>query len=209
MQKIVVLFMLMTAATASFSAESIEVASREKSPLQAKNTVALPSINESYEYYEVCGCSEEELHCDLKKKCIQENNGKKFDSVTAWDVKWDYDHDSSPGTCAADSFKVTVNILYRLPKWARTEDAPRQLVGKWDSYLKNLILHENGHRDMVVEATADLNRAVADLPPAPTCAELDRRVRTLCRDRMDRLNEDQKRYDTITNHGVTQGALFP
>ena len=34
-------------------------------------------------------------------------------------------------------------------------------------------------RDMAVEAAADLSRAVAELPPAPTCSELDRQVQSM------------------------------
>ncbi len=210
MRSVLVLSILIVTTAVSFAAEkSLEVAYQEKEPLPIKNTVIPPLVNEKYEYYEVCGCSEDELHCDLKKKCITGNNGKKFDSVTTWDVKWDYDHDSDLGTCAADSFRITVDIRYRYPKWTRPEEAPRPLVEKWNSYLQNLILHENGHRDMVVEATTELTRAVAGLAPPATCAELDTRVRSLCREWMDKLNEDQKEYDAATKHGATQGAVFP
>jgi predicted secreted Zn-dependent protease len=104
---------------------------------------------------------------------------------------------------------VFVEIVYRYPKWVRTDDASRPLVEKWDRYMKNLITHENGHRDMVAEAAAELTRAVAGLPPAATCAEIDRKVKALCRERMEKLTEDQKGYDAATEHGVKQGAVFP
>jgi predicted secreted Zn-dependent protease len=80
---------------------------------------------------------------------------------------------------------------------------------KWDRYLNNLITHENGHRDMVVDAANDLSRAVVQLSPAPTCADLDRNVRALFRKRMEIMNEDQREYDKTTKHGTTQGAVFP
>jgi predicted secreted Zn-dependent protease len=62
---------------------------------------------------------------------------------------------------------------------------------------------------MVVEAVEDLTRAVALLPAAPTCAELDRRVHSLCHERMAKLNDDAKEYDAATLHGAEQGAVFP
>ncbi|HWR72283.1 MAG TPA: DUF922 domain-containing protein [Nitrospirota bacterium] len=212
MQRIIVyfMFMFMTAASGSFAVEGVlETAYQGKAPLPLKNTVAPPLLAEKNEYYEISGCSEHELHHDLKKKCIPGNNGKKFDSITTWDVKWDYDHESAPGTCAAESFMVTVDIIYRYPKWTRTGEVPQLLVEKWDRYLQNLILHEKGHRDMVAEAAAELTRAVADLPPAPTCSQLDRKVRALSRERMEKLKEDQNKYDADTKHGATQGAIFP
>jgi predicted secreted Zn-dependent protease len=90
----------------------------------------------------------------------------------------------------------------------RADDAPDRLVEKWDGYLQNLIKHEEGHRDMAVEASAEFTRAVAALPPAPTCDELDHNVRTLSRAIMKKLNADQKEYDACTCHGATQGAVF-
>jgi predicted secreted Zn-dependent protease len=124
-------------------------------------------------------------------------------------VKLDYGYDRAPRACTADSIRVTIAINIRYPKWVRTDDAPQPLVEKWDGYMKNLIMHENGHRDMAVEAAAELSRAVAALPPASSCAELDRDVRALSRERMEKLNADEKGYDETTSHGKTQGAVFP
>ncbi len=206
----VVFLLLMAVAVATFAAgNSVEVASIDTDlPFKKKNRVAPPVVTEKYEYYEVCGCSEKELQCDIRQKCFTWNDGKKYDSLTLWDVKWDHGYDRVPRACSTDSFRLTVEIIFRYPKWKRTDDAPRPLMEKWDRYLKNLTIHENGHRDMVVEAAAELTRAVAQLPPASTCADLDLEVRALCRERMEKLNENQQEYDETTKHGVTQGAVF-
>jgi len=176
---------------------------------QQKTGIVLPVVNEKYEYYEVCGRCEKDIQCELQQKCIKQNDGKKYDSVTNWKVKWDYGYSHTPQTCRADSFTVTVEIVYHLPKWVRTGDAPRPLVEKWDSYLEKLMTHEKGHRDKAVEAATELIRSVADLPAARTCAELDRAVHDLSRERMAKLLEEQQKYDAATNHGAAQGAVFP
>ncbi len=168
-----------------------------------------PVIAERYEYYEICGGCEQDLKSDLKKKCIQWNDGKKYDSMTNWKLKWDYGHNEGSGTCAVDSFTVTVDITFHVPKWSRTDNAPHPLVAKWDNYLKNLMTHERGHRDRTVEAANDLTRAVAALPPAGTCDELDREIQTLGLAQKNKLLQDQKDYDNETNHGAAQGAVFP
>jgi predicted secreted Zn-dependent protease len=166
-------------------------------------------VTEKYEYYEVCGSCEETLHCDLKQKCVTWNDGHKYDSLTSWDVKWDHGYDQASETCAINSFRPIVEITFRYPRWKRTDKAPRSLIEKWDQYLKNLITHENGHRDRVVDAANDLSRAVAQLPSSSTCADLDRDVRALFRMRMAKMNKDQREYDETTKHGATQGAIFP
>lgn len=211
MKIIAISLLLITFAAATFAAEDrVDIASIDSDQtFRVKNKVLPPKVAEKYEYYEICGCSEKELHCDLKQKCVTWNDGHKYDSLTSWDVKWDHGFDQTSETCTINSFKPIVEIAFRYPKWKRTDDAPRSLMEKWDRYLKNLITHENGHRDMVVEAANDLSRAVAQLTPAPSCDDLDRNVRALFRKRMEKMNKDQREYDETTKHGATQGAVFP
>ncbi len=210
MKGISVFFLLIAiAGTVSAGERDLDNADvRKVSHVPGNNTVP-PVIREKYKYYEVCGCCEKELEGELKQKCIRLNNGKKYDSVTNWKLKWDYGHSQTPGTCAVDSFAVTVDITFQVPKWVRTGDEPRPLVEKWDSYLAKLMMHEKGHRDRTVEAANELTRAVAALPPARTCGELDREVQTLGLAEKNKLLQDQKDYDDATKHGASQGAVFP
>jgi len=174
-----------------------------------KNHFITPVVNERTEYYDICGLCEKDIECDLREKCIKWTDGKKYDSVTNWKVKWDYGHSRTPQTCTTESFVVTVDIVYQLPKWVRTGEAPRTLVKKWDRYMEKLMLHERGHSDRAVAAAKELMRTVAALPPANTCDELDWLLNTLFRARLDKLIEDQRAYDADTNHGILQGAVFP
>jgi predicted secreted Zn-dependent protease len=206
----IAVILLAVALTAAAGEENHDSAGRGRILSGARqDKLALPVVNEKYEYYEVCGCCEKDVQCDLQKKCIRWKDGKKYDSVTNWKVKWDYSYNRTPGACTADSILVTVDVVFHLPKWVRTSDAPQPLVEKWENYLAKLMTHEKGHRDRAVEAATGLVQAVADVPPARTCAELDHEVHTLCRTRMEKLIEDQKDYDTATRHGATQGAVFP
>ncbi len=197
---------LLTALAAAASAGAQDLAAADA---QKKNGTLPPVVTERYEYYEVCGCCEKDLKSDLKKKCLRWDDGRKYDSITNWKLKWKYGYTRAPEACAADSFIVTADIIFHAPKWASTTDAPQTLVAKWDSYIDNLMMHERGHRDRAVEAAADLTNEVAALPPARSCGELDREIQALGRARMKKLLEDQKAYDEETNHGASQGAVFP
>ena len=210
-KKIIIVLLLMTVAVTAFAAhERVEVASLDQGVgTRIKKRVVPPAVSETYEYYDVRGNGEKELRCQMNQNGCRWEDGKKYDSVTSWHVKWDYDYDREPHACSAVSFRTTLEVIYRYPKWAQHDGVPKPLVDKWDGYMKHLVTHEKGHRDIAVEATADLSRTVAALPPAPSCADLDREVRALCRLRMNKLNADEKEYDVATHHGATQGALFP
>ncbi len=206
----VCLIFMLVATTALAGDDTIILANVEQNLPRKEIKAALPPlITERYEYYDINGSCENDLLRDLRKKGVAWDDGKKYESVTSWHVKWNYSHTQDTHTCSADSFQVTVDIIFRYPKWTQIEDAPQMLADKWDDYMNHLLVHENGHRDMAVEAAADLSRAVSDLSPAQTCAELDRAVRILSRTRMNKLNDDERHYDEATNHGATQGAIFP
>ena len=204
------LALFISAAATCPAGENVKVASIDgNAHRQITGLVIPPVVKETYEYYEIRGNSEDALRSELCRNGCKWKDGKTYDSVTNWHVKWDYDYDQAPQTCSADSFRAVVDITFRYPKWVRTDDVPPSLAAKWESYMTNLVEHETGHRDMAVEAAAELSRAVADLPPAPTCADLDRMVRSLCHERMRKLNSDAQSYDEITRHGTAQGAAFP
>ncbi len=209
-RKIALLLFMNLAATASAADHGVTLAKIDHSasrPISRK--ISLPAVTEKYEYYEVRGDNEKALRCQLDQNGCTWDDGKKYDSVTAWHVKWDYDHEQTAETCQADSFRATVDITYRYPKWVRGDKAVQPLVSKWENYMQNLAVHEKGHRDLAVEAAAELTRAVAELPPARSCGDIDREVKALCRTYMQKLSADQKTYDAETTHGVKQGALFP
>ncbi len=69
--------------------------------------------------------------------------------------------------------------------------------------------HENEHVDKVIQAAEELTRAIEEMPAATTCAELDREIRELSKNRLKQLEKEQDGYDAETSHGCTQGALFP
>jgi predicted secreted Zn-dependent protease len=210
-KKSIFFLLLIAAAATTFAAEKkFDVASIDTNFRPGiQNRVVTPVVTEKYEYYEIRGASEKELRNQMCRNGCALYDGEKYDSVTTWRWKLNYGYDRTPQTCAVDSFRVALEIDYRYPKWVRGNDAAQPLVDKWDGYMKRLVMHENGHRNLAVDAAAELSRIVAQLPPARSCAELDREVRTLGHERMEKLNADEKSYDETTGHGKTQGAVFP
>lgn len=189
---------------------NVDIASIDKNSRQeVRRQAAHPVVTEKYEYYDIAGSNEKEMRLQMSKNGTKWDDGKVYNALTTWNVKWDYDYNCTAKGCTPDLFKARVAITFRYPRWNRPAGAPEPLATKWETYMANLIFHENGHRDMAVEQTAALAAAVEQLPPAPSRAELDRRIETLVNDRMAKMNADEKEYDVVTIHGATQGAVFP
>jgi predicted secreted Zn-dependent protease len=171
--------------------------------------VLRPLINERVEFYEISGECEADLRNGMKDKGCAWKDGKKYHSLTSWSLKWDYDYIRTPQTCTVRSFQPVIDISTRYPKWAMTGNPPTELRGKWDRFMASLITHEEGHRDMVVEAVSEVEFSVMRILPQVTCADLDREISKICRSRMQQLDEDSIAYDAETKHGLKQGAVFP
>jgi predicted secreted Zn-dependent protease len=211
MKKFLTFLVPLAIATTVFAAENaVDVASLDKTARfpQAKSFLP-PVVSEKIEYYEIRGNSEDQLRSEMCRCGCRWKDGKTYDSETSWHVKWDYDYDRGPQACSVNSFRATVDISSRYPKWVRIGDVPQPLEAKWDNYIKSLVAHENGHRDMVVKAATEISRAVSEMPPSPTCAELDRLVQSYCHERLNILDAESKVYDETTSHGILQGAFFP
>jgi predicted secreted Zn-dependent protease len=198
----------MAVATTAFAAEDrMEIASIDKA--SSLRHYHPPTVIERNEYYEIRGNSEKDLRKSMCQNGCTWDDGRTYDSVTSWYWSWDYGSGYASQACSTDDFSITIEITSRYPKWVRTGEAPQPLVEKWDDYMKNLVMHENGHRDKVVDVGAEFSAAVARLPRALSCADLDRQVRALSNELMAQLNAAQREYDADTNHGAKQGALFP
>lgn len=207
---IVILFLLFPFPAPAGGGEPTRTASSETAVPGAEEGSCLPpKVTETFEYYEITGECEADLRRQMKQKGVLWRDGRRYDALTDWELKWDYGYIRSQGSCSVDSFSVDVDIVYRYPTWTAGENAPVDLVFKWGDYFQKLVDHEALHRYQVVEAAAELSRAVSQLPPAATCAELDYAIQCLCNEKIRLLHEDQERYDAVSGHGAAQGAVFP
>jgi len=89
-----------------------------------------------------------------------------------------------------------------------TGEVPGPLAAKWDGYMKSLIEHENGHRDMAVMAAAELTGPWQTSPGAHLRGARPG-SQVLVHERLKKLNEDAQSYDEITRHGIAQERSFP
>jgi predicted secreted Zn-dependent protease len=161
---------------------------------------------ETKEFYEIYGRSAWDLRCEIGKKGCLAEDGNIYDSITRWSWAWEYIGREKGTTCAPGDISIRMEIIYRYPKWVPEKDAPAELIDKWNAYLKNLMIHEEGHRDLAVRALEKFGREVSTLPADRSCTELDSLVRVLSRKYMKKLNAQAMAYDRETNHGVKQGA---
>jgi len=103
---------------------------------------------------------------------------------------------------------ITVGATIDLPKWINRDGAQEGVRARWDRFAAALRVHEDGHKDIGVKAAHDLAGRLRALPPAKTCAELDRNISELSDRVLSEYRLQDQAYDRSTGNGATQGALL-
>lgn len=158
-------------------------------------------------YYDVEGETPDALAAQLVRYGPQVR-GKRYFGLTEWAVDAEYRWVRRPTGCSINSLTVRAAVQTHLPRWGRSATASRELRGAWDRFLHALDWHEHGHRALAEEA-AEVIRVRLGALRAPSCAHLEVQAH---REVITVLNEYEtynNAYDVATDHGRSQGAVWP
>lgn len=168
-----------------------------------------PTVTVKSETYEIYGMTAHELREQMVLFGVTWRDGKKYDALTTWVSRWRYTWDSGVNSCEITGVQSSVEVLYRLPKWANEEEAAPVLRNRWKQYMANLMVHENGHKDLGIDAAAEMEKAIMAMPPQRTSKALETAANTLGEEILHKYRALEVDYDQKTDHGRTQGAVFP
>jgi predicted secreted Zn-dependent protease len=117
----------------------------------------------------------------------------------------------SDGICIVTGGQVRVTGKVTLPRWSGgREQADAGLVHYWDErYNPAVHVHEEGHVWLVWRWGRWLADVVNNLPPYPNCPELDAKVQEMSNLAGASGPTYGPQYDNITNHGASQGGMWP
>jgi predicted secreted Zn-dependent protease len=184
----------------------VTVAPRERAPV-----VLPPSVWPSdtiIHWYDVEADTATELRETLDAKGPEDAAGQRHDAYTAWYVTWRFPFAQTEEGCSTGPVTTAVRVDVKLPRWrAPVGDGP--LISKWKRYLESLREHESGHRETGFNAATEINEVLPQLPPKPTCEEAEAEANVVARQVLERHRQRDAEYDLETQHGATQGAVFP
>ena len=154
------------------------------------------------EYYDVSGSTPDELRVSMNERRPTNpfDAHRAFDAYTDWYISWDWPGYGS-NACNLAAALVTYEIQVILPGWQPPGNASPELITKWEKYIHSLVIHEQGHVDHIVNHYLDVETAIRNA----TCATAEAAAQRVLVD----LRAFDLSYDRETNHGETQGAVFP
>lgn len=160
-------------------------------------------------YYKIYGNTVWDLRSQMSQ-CGPKQDGESFDAVTYYYINWNYLYQyQADGSCQIKNVAVGVKVDIYYPGWQRPNNPDFVVVERWDSYMKNLIIHEEGHRQIAFEGAQQILDKLNSIPESDDCQQIENQANTESVAITDAVAARQKSYDDTTNHGETQGAVFP
>jgi len=159
--------------------------------------------------YDVRGATPSEVWASIREVGPSDSNNRRFAGWTQWNIAWYVRYDQSSDGCRLAEAHVRTRITTTLPVWANRGNAAPDLQASWDRFIAALTVHEEGHAARAIEKAAVIERGLTALPPQTKCDEALTEGRSYFAAQMEELKKEQIEYDRTTNHGMTQGVVFP
>lgn len=161
--------------------------------------------------YKIQGKTAAELRSQMSQLGpMNQDEGKRFDASTKWDLDAQLTFGGKKGvSCQFKTISVTVKTTFILPDWTPPVGTPQPLIDRWKKHLAALQTHENGHKQLGIDAGNDFLSQLKAIPSAASCDALQKTAAQKRDAVKAAFKQKHKDYDTTTNHGATQGAVFP
>jgi predicted secreted Zn-dependent protease len=156
-------------------------------------------------YYDVHGRTFDELRADMRKLGPKVADSS-FVGETRSPMRWSWRIESANGTCSIRDVTVSVNAQITLPRWTPPADTEPGLAAEWNRFIAALETHEAGHKDISAKAGSEIVTRLRGL--SGLCSQINTRAGDLARVIVDKASDDQRTYDAVTRHGLTQGTAF-
>lgn len=169
-----------------------------------------PTINVNYSYYSLDGATIADIQHQMNQRGPwSELEAQHYFANTDWRVSWSYDYTMTDRGCILKNLQGKVDITFTLPQWRVPAEASPALVSSWNQFLGALQLHESGHMSHGVSAGQEVLQTLSQIPAAESCDALKTMARSAANQVIQHYNQQDLAYDHHTQHGVTQGAIFP
>ena len=168
-----------------------------------------PIISIKNNDYIIQGSTVAELRQQMNKLGpIDKSTGKHFDAYTHWYVNTNYRYQPVGTQCKIYTATVKVDVTFTMPRWNISAKSSSDLKKHWNRYINLLQTHENGHKAHGISAGNDVLKSLNSIV-APSCDQINGIAKQRTQTILKQYSQQDIQYDLRTQHGRTQGAVFP
>jgi len=194
-----------------------DVTSQEKESIVTENNTApiLPKphkekVRVKNIYYDIKGVTTKDLHLQMNQLGYTGIDGKINAYNFVWNISWNYGFriNRENQNCHIDWVEIEIELIYVMPKWITYKKGSPQLRKKWQSYIKSLKNHLNGHGEFGRKAGNRIGKEIAAMSSQESCSAMEKAINARGQKIINVFAIIEKEYDRITQHGITQGVVL-
>ena len=189
------------------SREAPAATSRAPSPAPTLRAASSVETSLSTRTYPVEGGTPEAVLASMARHAPRAD-GEVFFGLTEAEMGLHYQPVPDGSECVLTGIEVSLALTVTLPDWAPPPDAAPELVRSWTLFRRALAGHEERHREIAEAGAASIVRALDGLRRSSCTVVADEARRRLERVEIE-IDAAQRRYDSETGHGRTEGAVWP
>ena len=161
--------------------------------------------------YPVTGSTIEQISASLDKNALKDSRDpfSRHYALTSWYLSATWDEQPTISGCEVANTAVTMTITMTLPMLDHPSNLPSDVASRWDNFISNTIAHEMEHVKLGIDGATEYRRNLGNFLPAMSCDLLKLQLTNLFKNEYAQIDKANVDYDTKTNHGETQGAVFP
>ncbi|NEQ24384.1 MAG: DUF922 domain-containing Zn-dependent protease [Microcoleus sp. SIO2G3] len=159
-------------------------------------------------FYTVEGETAPQLVAQIRDRGPLWSNGYRYEAMHTWKLNRSFAVSQMGDRCILTTPHIAVETEITMPRWEPPAQASGQLVANWQHYTKALKQHEDGHRQISIDAGAQVLDRLQALPSYTTCAELRTQAKAVVAEVLEQTDRQQRDYDDKTENGLVQGASY-
>jgi predicted secreted Zn-dependent protease len=180
---------------------------RQKAMAISKRTGSGPNININFKYYDFVSVNINDIIGVMWKKSPIKHHGTSYCASTDPHIKYYFYTAEEDGNWYIDRVHTTVDVTFTMPRWADYQKASWDQQQKWDKFYASLMEHENGHKDIAIEAAKEIENKLLN-SYSPSEKILRKVANSMAWMIIKKSWVLQKQYDENTKHGVKTGAVL-
>ena len=176
-------------------------------PPAAGSTDPALEIDERLEYYDIHATTRRGIKDGLRRALRAEDGADGSQARTRQTLTSRYELEPLATGCRLKGLEVKLDSVVRLPRWiSPEEEPPAKLVAAWNDLLAALTVHEDGHRQLGLEAAHELVAKLRDIDEKQDCQLLDREARRALFQVTLQHSIRDRAYERRTRNGAAQGV---
>lgn len=148
--------------------------------------------------YNISGSNASELIASMKA-----NSPKGYWAHAYNHWKYTYRFTKSTGNFTLNSLEITRTVEITMPNWPGYTSATKCRQKNWNAMYRSLRNHEETHVKLADPVKALLKKAITDIAPTDSKAELTAAIKEAAKKVFDENKSQQSKYDFETGHGKT------